>query len=306
MAYGAGDEEADRDDPAGAGARRHLLDTAEIYGPYTNEELVGRAVAGRRDEVEIATKFGFGVDRENPRAATVDGRPENARGLRRRRCERLGTDHIDLYYQHRVDPSVPIEETVGAMGELVAAGKVRYIGLSEAGAGDDPPRPRHPPAERGAERVLAVDARPRGRGAADAARARHRLRPLLAARPRLPHRPDPLDRRPARGRLAPHQPALPGRGLRREPARSPTASRSWPSGIGATAGPGGARLGARQGRRRRPDPRHQEPARLEENAAAADLALTDAQVAELDAAVSRDAVRGARYRGARDMTLLGR
>jgi aryl-alcohol dehydrogenase-like predicted oxidoreductase len=109
-----------------------FLDTAEIYGPHTNERLVGRAIAGRRDEVEIATKFGFAVDPERPRDRSVDGSPENVK----RACDgslgRLGIDHIDLYYQHRVDPGVPIEETVGAMGELVQAGKVRYIGLSEA------------------------------------------------------------------------------------------------------------------------------------------------------------------------------
>lgn len=106
-----------------------LLDTANVYGPESNERLVGRALAGRRDEVVLATKFGNAYD-EPDRA--VDGRPEYVR----RSCEasltRLGTDHIDLYYQHRVDPQVPIEETVGAMSELVAEGKVRYLGLSEA------------------------------------------------------------------------------------------------------------------------------------------------------------------------------
>jgi len=129
-AYGAGDEE-------GGIATIHraielgvtLLDTAEVYGPYANEELVGRAVAGRRDEVEIATKFGFDFKGET---RGVDGSPENARRVCDESLRRLGTDHIDLYYQHRVDPDVPIEETVGAMGELVAAGKVRFIGLSEA------------------------------------------------------------------------------------------------------------------------------------------------------------------------------
>ncbi len=111
-----------------------FLDTAEAYGPYTNEELVGRAVAGRRDEFEIATKFGFAIDPERPTDRAVDGRPENAKRACDGSLKRLGTDHIDLYYQHRVDPNVPIEETVGAMSELVAAGKVRYLGLSEASA----------------------------------------------------------------------------------------------------------------------------------------------------------------------------
>jgi aryl-alcohol dehydrogenase-like predicted oxidoreductase len=109
-----------------------LLDTAEIYGPHTNEELVGRAIAGRRDEVEIATKFGFRLNPDSPWARSVDGSPENVRSAVEGSLKRLGTDHIDLYYQHRIDPEVPIEETVGAMAELVQAGKVRYIGLSEA------------------------------------------------------------------------------------------------------------------------------------------------------------------------------
>src|ERR1700744_5243307 len=106
-----------------------LFDTAEVYGPYTNEELVGRALAGHRDEVQIATKFGF--DFKGPTRGR-DGSPKNAKRVADESLRRLGTDHIDLYYQHRVDPDVPIEETVGAMGELVEAGKVRFIGLSEA------------------------------------------------------------------------------------------------------------------------------------------------------------------------------
>jgi aryl-alcohol dehydrogenase-like predicted oxidoreductase len=101
-----------------------FLDTAEIYGPFTNEELVGRAVAGRREQVTIATKFGV-----HPR---IDGSPENVRRAVEGSLGRLGTDYIDLYFQHRIDPNVPIEETVGALAELVAQGKVRSIGLSEA------------------------------------------------------------------------------------------------------------------------------------------------------------------------------
>jgi aryl-alcohol dehydrogenase-like predicted oxidoreductase len=111
-----------------------LLDTAEIYGPHTNEQLVGRAIAGRRDEVEIATKFGFAIDPDSPWSRRVDGSPENLRRACDGSLRRLGVDHIDLYYQHRVDPDVPIEETVGAMAELIQAGKVRYIGLSEPAA----------------------------------------------------------------------------------------------------------------------------------------------------------------------------
>jgi aryl-alcohol dehydrogenase-like predicted oxidoreductase len=110
----------------------NFLDTSDMYGPHTNERLVGRAVASRRDEVVVATKFGIVLDPDNPMARSVNGRPEYVRAACDESLGRLGIDHIDLYYQHRVDPKVPIEETVGAMAELVAAGKVRYLGLSEA------------------------------------------------------------------------------------------------------------------------------------------------------------------------------
>ena len=112
-----------------------LLDTADMYGPYTNEELVGRAIADRRDQVVLATKFGIvRGDPVNPMVRGVNGRPEYVKESCDKSLRRLGIDHIDLYYQHRVDPKTPIEETVGAMGELVEAGKVRFVGLSEAGA----------------------------------------------------------------------------------------------------------------------------------------------------------------------------
>jgi aryl-alcohol dehydrogenase-like predicted oxidoreductase len=107
-----------------------FLDTAELYGPYTNEKLIGRAIAGRRDEVTIATKFGVVVQPDGTRR--LDGSPENVRRSIEGSLRRLGTDRIDLYYQHRIDPNVPIEETVGALAELVAEGKLRFIGLSEA------------------------------------------------------------------------------------------------------------------------------------------------------------------------------
>jgi aryl-alcohol dehydrogenase-like predicted oxidoreductase len=109
-----------------------FLDTAEIYGPYANEELIGRAIAGRRDDVVVATKFG-NISHRRGGQRGYDSSPENIRIALEGSLERLGTDHVDLYYQHRVDPETPIEETVGALAELVAAGKVRHIGLSEAG-----------------------------------------------------------------------------------------------------------------------------------------------------------------------------
>ena len=110
----------------------NLLDTADMYGPFTNEQLVGRAIAGRRDEVILATKFG-NVRDENGERLGIRGDAEYVHQAADASLARLGVDHIDLYYQHRVDTSVPIEETVGAMAELVKAGKVRYLGLSEAG-----------------------------------------------------------------------------------------------------------------------------------------------------------------------------
>jgi aryl-alcohol dehydrogenase-like predicted oxidoreductase len=108
-----------------------FLDTADMYGPFTNEQLVGRAIAGRRDEVQLATKFGNERRPDGTRVG-VNGRPEYVRAACDASLQRLGVDHIDLYYQHRVDKSVPIEDTVGAMKELVDAGKVRHLGLSEA------------------------------------------------------------------------------------------------------------------------------------------------------------------------------
>src|SRR5918994_531576 len=108
-----------------------FLDTADMYGPFTNEKLVGKAIEGRRDEVTIATKFG-NVRGEDGSFQGVNGRPEYVREACDASLQRLGVEHIDLYYQHRVDPDTPIEETVGAMAELVAEGKVRFLGLSEA------------------------------------------------------------------------------------------------------------------------------------------------------------------------------
>src|SRR3954466_13130723 len=133
--YGSGD-----DDESIATIHRSLelggnfFDTAEMYGPFTNEELLGRALKGRRDEAIIATKFGirFAPTEDNPTNRVLDGSPENVRRSIEGSLQRLGTDHVDLYYLHRVDPNTPIEETVGAMGELVAEGKVRHLGLSEA------------------------------------------------------------------------------------------------------------------------------------------------------------------------------
>jgi aryl-alcohol dehydrogenase-like predicted oxidoreductase len=134
--YGPGD-----DDESIATIRRALdlgvtfFDTSDMYGPHTNEILVGKALAGRRDEAVVATKFGIVRDPGYPEKRSVNGRPEYVRQACDGSLSRLGVDRIDLYYQHRVDPDTPIEETVGAMAELVAQGKVRYLGLSEAAPG---------------------------------------------------------------------------------------------------------------------------------------------------------------------------
>jgi aryl-alcohol dehydrogenase-like predicted oxidoreductase len=109
-----------------------LLDTSDMYGPHTNEQLLGKAIAGKRAQVFLATKFGFVFEPGAARPTGVSGRPDFVRASLEASLKRLGTDHIDLYYQHRVDPTVPIEETVGEMGRAVEAGKVRFLGLSEA------------------------------------------------------------------------------------------------------------------------------------------------------------------------------
>ena len=110
----------------------NFLDTSDVYGPHTNEELVGRAIKGKRDKFVLATKFGIVRDLKNPSARGVSGKPDYVRQSCEGSLRRLGVDAIDLYYQHRVDPNTPIEETVGAMAQLVKEGKVRYLGLSEA------------------------------------------------------------------------------------------------------------------------------------------------------------------------------
>lgn len=112
----------------------NLLDTADMYGPHTNEALIGKAIAGKRDQVFLASKFGIVRDPANPALRGVNGRPEYIREAIDATLKRLGVETLDLYYQHRIDPEVAIEETVGAMAELVKQGKVRYLGLSEASA----------------------------------------------------------------------------------------------------------------------------------------------------------------------------
>ena len=138
FAYGAADEaESIRTLQRAVDLGVTFFDTAEVYGPFENEKLVGKALGPVRDKVVIATKFGFRIETGVPSVQAirgVDGRPEHAKAVAEASLKRLGTDVIDLYYQHRVDPNVPIEDTVGAMAELVREGKVRALGLSEASA----------------------------------------------------------------------------------------------------------------------------------------------------------------------------
>ena len=138
-----------------------MLDTADMYGPFTNEQLIGKALTGRRDQFVVATKFGF--VRQADGSQTINGRPEHVHRACDASLQRLDIDVIDLYYQHRLDRSVPIEETVGAMAELVEAGKVRYLGLSEAGPATIRRAQRGVSDLRSAIGILAVRARRRGR-----------------------------------------------------------------------------------------------------------------------------------------------
>ena len=153
-----------------------FFDTAEVYGPFTNEELVGEALAPFRDQVVIATKFGFDIDRDGQRSGGLNSRPEHIRQVAEASLKRLKTDGIDLFYQHRVDPNVPIEDVAGAVKELIEEGKVKHFGLSEAGA--QTIRRAH-----AVQPVTALQseyslwcARARGGSAADARGARDRLR----------------------------------------------------------------------------------------------------------------------------------
>ncbi len=231
------------------------LDTAEIYGPYTNEELVGRAIKNRRDQVALATKFGI-LSHSGGGPGVLDSSPANIRVAVEGSLKRLGTDHIDLYYQHRVDPNTPIEDTVGALAELVAEGKVRYIGLSEAGpATIRRAHSVHPIAALQTEYSLwtrdpEIELLPLLR------ELEIGFRSLLAARARLPHRRHSLARAALRRRLAQDQPALHRREL---PTQSAHRRRSPGRCARRRCNTGTDRFGlaARAGRRHRPDSRHQ-------------------------------------------------
>jgi aryl-alcohol dehydrogenase-like predicted oxidoreductase len=271
-----------------------FLDTAEIYGPYTNEELVARAIAGRRDRFEIATKFGFRINPDDPNARGVDGSPENVRRAIDGSLKRLGTDHVDLYYQHRIDPGVPIEETVGAMAELVQAGKVRYLGLSEASAATiRRAHATHPITAVQSEYSLWT--RDPEDGVLDTLRE---LGIGLVAY-------SPLGRGFLTGQIRSLD-DLPADDWRRsnprfqeDTLRENLVLADRVTELAGQRGVTPAQLALAwvmaKGEDIVPIPGTKSPKRLEENAGAADVKLSAADVKELDNAISRDAVRGERY-----------
>jgi len=294
-AYGPGDEDAGlRTIHRALELGITFLDTAEAYGPYTNEELVGRAIAGKRGEFELATKFGFAIDPDNPANRGTNGTPENAKRVAEASLKRLGTDHIDLYYQHRVDPNVPIEETVGAMAELVTAGKVRYLGLSEASA--ETIRRAH-----ATHPITAVQSEYSLWTRDPEDEVLGTLRELgigLVAY-------SPLGRGFLTGQIR-SMDDLPEDDWRRTNPRFQEEALAENIRLADVVGEMAERLTITsaqlaiawvlaKGEDIVPIPGTKSPQRLEENAGAADVALSPEDVAELDTAISREAVTGERY-----------
>jgi aryl-alcohol dehydrogenase-like predicted oxidoreductase len=269
-----------------------MLDTADMYGPFTNEQLVGKALTGRRDQYVVATKFGF--ERRADGSQTINGHPEHVHRACDASLQRLDIDVIDLYYQHRLDRSVPIEETVGAMAELVQAGKVRFLGLSEAG----------PATIRRANAVHPISA----------VQSEYSLFSRDVEEAVLPAMRElgigfvaysPLGRGILTGALNPDTLAASDTRRSQFPrfaegnfdANVAIAARV--GDIAAEKGVTAAQLALawllHQGTDIVPIPGTKRRARLEENAAAADIALDDDDVARLEATVSRESVRGDRH-----------
>jgi aryl-alcohol dehydrogenase-like predicted oxidoreductase len=271
----------------------NFLDTADQYGRGHNEELVGRAISDRRDEVVLATKFGI-VRSEDPAFRGVDGSPDYVRKAADASLQRLGLDHIDLYYLHRRDPKVPIEDTVGAMGELVAAGKVGQIGLSEVSAETlRKAHATHPIAALQSEYSLFTR-----RLEAEILPTARELGIALVAY-------SPISRGLLSGRLAPaeelpdddfrkHQPRFTGENAVRNNALVAEV-RKIAEEVGCTPAQLSLAWLLAQGEDVIPIPGTKRLRYLEENAAAADVTLTSAQLAALDAAVPAGAVAGDRY-----------
>ncbi len=280
-----------------------LFDTAEVYGPYTNEQLVGRALGRRRNDAVIATKFGFRIEDGN--VTDVDSRPHHVRAAVEASLRRLGTDRIDLCYQHRVDPAVPIEDVIGAMADLVRAGKVRFLGLSEAGENTiRRAHAVHPIAalqseyslwERNLEpRILPllrelgiglVPFSPLGRGF------------LAGAAKRAEDYPESDYRKRS-------DPRLQGENFDAN-MRAASILRDLAAARGAAPGQVALAWLLHKGADIVPIPGTKRPRYLEENVAAARLALDASEIARLDGALRPGAVARARYDAAR-MTLIDR
>jgi aryl-alcohol dehydrogenase-like predicted oxidoreductase len=271
-----------------------FLDTAEVYGPFTNEELLGRALRGRRGEVVIATKFGWRIENGKMVGGALDSRPEHIRSALEGSLARLGTDYVDLLYQHRIDPAVPIEEVAGAVAALVRAGKVRYFGLSEAGVANlRRAHAVHPVSALQSEyslweRNLEADVIPV-------------LRELGIGL--VPF--SPLGRGFLTGAVQRAE-AYPEEDYRRKDPRYQGANfdanvkaaesvRKIAAALGATPAQVALAWLLHQGEDIVPIPGTKQRRYLEENVAAAQLTLSEAQVAALDAALAPGKIAGARY-----------
>ncbi len=279
----------------------NFFDTAEVYGPFLNEELIGKALADRRDKAIIATKFGFRI--RDGKVAGVDSSPANVRAVTEASLKRLGTDHIDLLYQHRVDPNVPIEDTVGAMAALVREGKVRFLGLSEAGAGTlRRAHATHPISalqsewslwERGVEDEIwpvcqelgigFVPYSPLGRGF------------LTGTQPRAEDLPDTDYRK--------RDPRYQGENYDRNMAAVATVQ-AIAAAHGATAAQVALAWLLHKGDSIVPIPGSKRRVTLEDNAGAANLALSAADMATLDAALPPGTTAGDRYGSAAMMAMV--
>jgi aryl-alcohol dehydrogenase-like predicted oxidoreductase len=269
-----------------------FFDTAEAYGPFTNEELLGRALQGRRDRAIVATKFGFRFEGND--LVGTDSRPEHVKAVVEASLRRLGTDHIDLLYQHRVDPEVPIEDVVGAMAELVREGKVRFLGLSEAGA-DTIRRAHavHPISalqseyslwERNLEQEIIPLVRELGIGLVPFSPLGRGF--LTGAARRAEEYPEGDYRR--------GDPRFQGKNFEAN-MRAASVVRELAEKRGAAPGQVALAWLLHKGSDIVPIPGTKRRRYLEENVAAADLKLSAAEVAELDAALPPDAVAGPRY-----------
>ena len=272
-----------------------FLDTADMYGPFVNEQLVGKAIAGRRDEVQLATKFGNERRPDGTRVG-INGKPEYVRAACDASLQRLGVDHIDLYYQHRVDKTVPIEETVGAMAELVAAGKVRHLGLSEASAANIRSAHATHPITALQTEYSCSPATSRTRSCRCCASSASGWSPTRRSAAGSSPAPSPRTRRwrrPTRGARR----TSPGSTAR---ASAPTSSWSTRSGRSPTRRAAPLVSSPSRGCWPRatdvvPIPGTKRVTYLEENVGAADVTLSGDDLEALESAVPRDAVVGARY-----------